>query len=53
MTQGKHDMEFVARITKMGEYFYIRIPKERNESAKRYFKNKGYLVVNCSEIETY
>ena len=36
-------MQFISRITRMGEYVYIRIPKERNEAALN-FKDKTLLV---------
>jgi hypothetical protein len=44
-------MQFVSRMTQMGNYFYLRIPKERNATAKKYFDNKKYLLVNFTEVE--
>lgn len=44
-------MQFVSRMTQMGDYFYLRIPKERNETARKYFESKKYLLVNFNEVE--
>lgn len=44
-------MQFVGRMTQMGEYFYLRIPKERNNQARKYFESKKYLLVRFSEVE--
>ena len=44
-------MQFVSRMTQMGEYFYLRIPKERNETARKFYEKKKYLLVNFSEVE--
>jgi len=41
-------MQFVTRISRMGDYYYLRIPKERNESAQRY-KDK-YLLVRFHQV---
>lgn len=44
-------MQFVSRMTQMGDYFYLRIPKERNETARKYLESKKYLLVNFNEVE--
>lgn len=44
-------MQFVSKMTQMGDYFYLRIPKERNETAKQYHQNKKFLLVNFNEVE--
>lgn len=44
-------MQFVAKMTQSGEYFFLRIPRERNEQAKRYFENKKHLLVTFHEVE--
>jgi hypothetical protein len=44
-------MQFVSRMTRTGGYFYLRIPKEREETAKKYFENRKYLLVNFKEVE--
>lgn len=46
-----HGMQFVAKMTQSGEYFFLRIPRERNEQAKRYFENKKHLLVTFHEVE--
>jgi len=44
-------MQFISKMTQMGEYFYLRVPKERNETAKQYHESKRYLLVNFTEVE--
>jgi hypothetical protein len=44
-------MQFVSQMTKSGDYFFIRIPTERNQAAKKYFDSKKYLLVRFNEIE--
>jgi len=44
-------MHFVSKMTQMGEYFYLRIPKERNETARKHYESKKYLLVNFTEVE--
>lgn len=44
-------MQFIAQMTKQGEYFYLRIPKERNETARKYNEKKSYLLVSFTEVE--
>lgn len=44
-------MQFVSKMTQMGGYFFLRLPKERNETAKRYYDNKKFLLVKFNEVE--
>lgn len=44
-------MQFVSKMTTTGGYFYLRIPKEREHQAKKYFENKKYLLVTFTEVE--
>lgn len=44
-------MQFVSRMVQTGGYFYLRIPKEREQQARKYFESKNYLLVSFSEIE--
>lgn len=42
-TGPSRGMQFVSRLTTMKPYYYLRIPVERNESAKK-FLGKQLLV---------
>ena len=41
--------QFVSKITTMGKYFYLRVPNERAESAKRMVDKGEYLIVTVRE----
>jgi hypothetical protein len=41
-------MQFVSRLNRMGDYFYLRIPKARNESAEKF--RDMTLFVRFSEV---
>lgn len=41
-------MQFVTKISKMGEYLYLRIPRERSESAEKY--REKYLLVRFHQV---
>jgi hypothetical protein len=42
-------MQFVSRISTMKPYYYLRVPVERNDSAKKFLHKQ--LLVSFTEVE--
>ena len=41
--------QFVSKMTTMGKYFYLRVPNERADSAKKMVDRGEYLIVTVRE----
>ena len=41
--------QFVSKMTTMGKYFYLRVPNEHADSAKKMVDRGEYLIVTVRE----